>query len=246
MAAVVCMADINSTVARNWSEVVVHYGSSTALHDYVTGKTYTYAQLDAIVQIAAGRLRTCLLDGAARISDEDREEVGLVLCVADGPSMVALVLSCAVSSLFYVPVDLAKTPPRRVSFTAADCGARALVAWRKDLPGYLPNGIALIAAEDILAGCLGSPTMPESPEFSLVAPCHNSPTIVQPSQALYAIYTSGSTGEPKGVMVEHCNMVAFAKAKARDERIGPGARVLLASTFTFDLCEVEPRHKLCS
>ena len=56
----------------------------------------------------------------------------------------------------------------------------------------------------------------------------------------FIIFTAafGRHRSPKGVLVEHVNMVVFAAAKARDERIGPGARVLLASTFTFDLCEV--------
>ena len=241
--AVCCMDDITSTITHKWGEAVLHHGSSPALDDYVTGKVYTYLQLDGIVQTAASRLCAQLLDGATRINGEN-QEIGLVLCVAEGPAMVALVLSCALSSLFYVPVDLANTPPRRVSFTATDCGARALVAWRKDLPGYMPTGIALLAAEDLLAGSFGLSSLPPPSAISPPPCCRDSQADVRPSQALYAIYTSGSTGKPKGVMVEHSNMVAFAKAKARDERIGPGARVLLASTFTFDLCEVQPCHEL--
>ena len=60
-----------------------------------------------------------------------------------------------------------------------------------------------------------------------------------PCTALYCIYTSGSTGEPKGVVMEHRNLVAFSRLKAHDEGIGADrqSRVLLASTFTFDLCE---------
>jgi acyl-CoA synthetase (AMP-forming)/AMP-acid ligase II len=233
------MDEIGNTISENWARAVVRYGTLPAVHDYVTGLTYSYAQLDAVVQIAAQRLHARLLGGGIAADDTEEQEVGLVLCVAEGPAMVALVLACAVASVFYVPVELAKTPPRRVNFTTADCGARALVAWRNDLPTHLPSDVALLAAEDILAGCLGLPPLPGA--AALASPSWRAPTTVQPSRALYAIYTSGSTGQPKGVLIEHGNMVAFAIAKARDERIGPGARVLLASTFTFDLCEVRTR-----
>jgi len=85
------MDDITSTITHKWGEAVLHHGSSPALDDYVTGKVYTYLQLDGIVQTAASRLCAQLLDGATRINGEN-QEIGLVLCVAEGPAMVALVL----------------------------------------------------------------------------------------------------------------------------------------------------------
>src|SRR5258708_38142854 len=58
---------------------------------------------------------------------------------------------------------------------------------------------------------------------------------VEPSQLAYVIYTSGSTGQPKGVGVEHRQLVNYVQAIGRKLQIEPGARLGLVSTYAADL-----------
>ncbi|KAF4471968.1 amino acid adenylation domain [Fusarium albosuccineum] len=55
----------------------------------------------------------------------------------------------------------------------------------------------------------------------------------------YIIYTSGSTGEPKGVMVEHGNLAAFARTSTEVFEVGFGTRVLQLASFSFDASILE-------
>ena len=50
----------------------------------------------------------------------------------------------------------------------------------------------------------------------------------------HIVFTSGSTGTPKGVLCEHRSLMAYARAKSINQRVGSTSRVLLASSFTFD------------
>ncbi|HEX4497933.1 MAG TPA: amino acid adenylation domain-containing protein, partial [Thermoanaerobaculia bacterium] len=58
---------------------------------------------------------------------------------------------------------------------------------------------------------------------------------VDPGQLAYVIYTSGSTGEPKGVEVGHQAFSLHAQEMARLAAIGPGDRLLQASSFAADM-----------
>ncbi|HLP62306.1 MAG TPA: condensation domain-containing protein, partial [Candidatus Deferrimicrobium sp.] len=61
----------------------------------------------------------------------------------------------------------------------------------------------------------------------------NPPTINRPDDLLYLIYTSGSTGMPKGVMVEHRNLVNLFKFQFKYTNIDC-SRILQFSTISFD------------
>jgi amino acid adenylation domain-containing protein len=60
-----------------------------------------------------------------------------------------------------------------------------------------------------------------------------------PANVAYVIYTSGSTGQPKGVVVEHRNLVNFTHAVASQWQVGPGSRVLASASFAFDASVID-------
>ncbi|MCO6452808.1 MAG: amino acid adenylation domain-containing protein [Caldilineales bacterium] len=97
----------------------------------------------------------------------------------------------------YVPID-ATTPTDRLDFMLSDSGAALVVADKATalaLPSKHPKTINL--ATDA--------SLPD-------APAHNPGISVAPENAAYIIYTSGSTGQPKGVVVEHRNVVRLFTA----------------------------------
>ncbi|MBD2786709.1 AMP-binding protein, partial [Xenorhabdus sp. 3] len=54
---------------------------------------------------------------------------------------------------------------------------------------------------------------------------------LQPHHLAYVIYTSGSTGQPKGVMLEHRNVVNFIHAQQQTSEPKWGDRILQFATI---------------
>ena len=71
-------------------------------------------------------------------------------------------------------------------------------------------------------------------------------TPITPEDLLYTIYTSGSTGQPKGVMLEHRNIVAFLDQL--DVQLGYKHLDIMAATtnVTFDISVLEIFGAICS
>ncbi|MCP5013655.1 MAG: AMP-binding protein, partial [Ketobacter sp.] len=123
-----------------------------------------------------------------------------------------------------VPVD-PQQPVERSRQALADAGVGVLVS-QGELAAALHGGdMAAVRLED--ASLAGEST---SAVAAAVAPCH----------LAYVIYTSGSTGIPKGVAVEHRQVVPVLLWGVEYLRLGRSTRVLqnLSYCFDFGLFEV--------
>ncbi len=95
--------------------------------------------------------------------------------------LIASLLGVLKSGAAYVPVDPAY-PQERIDYILADSKCK------------------LVIDEKLIAQFTSEQSQYSS---SNITPLH------QPGDLAYVIYTSGSTGQPKGVMIEHRNAVAF-------------------------------------
>jgi amino acid adenylation domain-containing protein len=124
----------------------------------------------------------------------------------------------------YVPLD-PSYPQERLSQVIVDSGMRILVTSREartSLPSIIPN-LTVVTVDDSAIATRGPST------FEPKATSNN---------LAYVIYTSGSTGAPKGVMVEHRNVVNFFDGL--DRAIGSNPGVWLAVTsIAFDISVLE-------
>jgi acyl-CoA synthetase (AMP-forming)/AMP-acid ligase II len=175
-------------------------------------RAFSYTEIDQRVQIAARELAQ---QGAAA-----GERVLLSLSRLDH----FVVYFLATQALGAIPVPLPAAAEyempqalrERVRSVASDCLPRVLVAdsaaaldsVRKDLAA----GTALLEASDTGgASARAAPTEP-------LAGFDYERTF---SEIAFIQYTSGSTGEPKGVVVDHGNLVANLRGSAHAARFGP-------------------------
>ena len=144
----------------------------------------TYGELNARADSLAVRLRDL----------EVKRDVLVGLCVDRSIHMIVGLLGILKAGGAYVPID-PSYPKKRIDFLLADSGASVVVA----VSGTL----------DCLQGC--NATLVRVDEgLQAAAPdggnCRHDLTRKN-DNAAYVIYTSGSTGLPKGVVVEHHNVV---------------------------------------
>ncbi|MFE2977979.1 amino acid adenylation domain-containing protein [Streptomyces sp. NPDC059258] len=148
------------------------------------GRRLSYGELNARANRLARHLRA--------------QEVGpgvlVALCLSRSEDLVVAVLAVLKAGGAYVPVD-PSSPPDRVAHILNDSAPRLLVT-----DGSLPDGTAELPVHvvDVRA---------DAGRWAALAADDLTGTGVGPSDLAYVIYTSGSTGVPKGVMVEHRNIV---------------------------------------
>ncbi len=149
------------------------------------------------------------------------------VCVERSNLMVIAMLAVHKAGGAYIPMD-PDYPPKRIAYMVEDSGV-GLVLADSDLAAAIAGSAAVIRAD----------LAPEANQ-----PDANPSRPVAPSSLAYIIYTSGSTGNPKGVMVEHRNVVNFFAGM--DQRLGTDAGVWLAVTsLSFDISVLEIFWTLC-
>ncbi|MFY9555779.1 MAG: amino acid adenylation domain-containing protein, partial [Blastocatellia bacterium] len=135
-------------------------------------------------------------------------------------SLVAL-LGTLKAGAAYVPLDTS-TPKERLRFILADAEAPVILTQAK-LAEALSNCNARVI-------CLDT-------DWNAISEMNNKnpKSRVSPENLAYIIYTSGSTGLPKGVAVEHRQLVNYARSIIERFPVPPQANFALVSTLAADL-----------
>lgn len=123
------------------------------------------------------------------------------------------VLKCGAT---YLPLN-DEEPPDRLASLIRETSPVAVVASAATAPRFAGFDGPLIVAGAEDGRPAGAP------------PCSPGP-----SDIAYLIFTSGSTGRPKGVMVDHSALTHHCQVMARAYRLGPGKRLALLASLSFD------------
>ena len=123
----------------------------------------------------------------------------------------------------FLPIGI-DYPPERIQFILNDSKPAVLLA-HAHLLEKDSNLASLLDGQSIIP-CGGPANHP--PEWD------NLHLPLPPEHAAYVIYTSGTTGNPKGVLVEHGNLVNLLQWYRERYSLEPGIRVLQMTGYTFD------------
>ncbi len=149
----------------------------------------------------------------------------VAICVERSPAMLVGLLAILKAGGAYVPLD-PDYPEERLAHILADAAPSILLA---DVAGHTALSEAALTSLIVLDPNQLSPSPITNPQVPELTSRH----------LAYVIYTSGSTGSPKGVMVEHRNLVNLAQAQTANFDIHPSSRVLQFTSISFDVSAAE-------
>lgn len=144
----------------------------------------------------------------------------VAICVRRSPWMITGLLGILKTGAAYVPLD-PEYPEARLRLILSDTGAGVLLTERRLASHFSGYRGALLFVDDIEGMLDGGSADPIE-------------TAIDGSDLAYVIHTSGSTGHPKGVMISHASLANHAAAVNRIFSFGPGDRVLLCRSLSFD------------
>ena len=147
-----------------------------------------------------------------------KEETLVPLYLERGIEMMIGMIGIMKAGAAYVPIDT-DFPGQRINFILKDTKAKLIVTSKK---------ISFNISEEEGIDCIEiDETLSQSKQ--------NLERKVLPENLAYIIYTSGSTGMPKGVMVEHKNLVDYVSGLIQKTKISECSNFALVSTIATDL-----------
>ncbi|MFE5098116.1 amino acid adenylation domain-containing protein, partial [Streptomyces sp. NPDC056638] len=226
-------ADERRRVLTEWNDTAVELPRLTVPELFEAQVARTP---DAVAVVAAGReLSYSELDERANrlarllIARGVGPETVVAVCMERGVDQVVALLGVLKAGAGYLPVD-AGYPAERIAFlleNAAPVVALASAA----TAGALAGAVVVVDSPEVVAELAGLAARALDAGERVVR--------LRPEHPAYVIYTSGSTGRPKGVVVEHRSVVALLSWAAREFSSDEFARVLVSTSFNFDVSVFE-------
>ncbi|ORX89509.1 acetyl-CoA synthetase-like protein [Basidiobolus meristosporus CBS 931.73] len=199
------------TVFENTSKM--YPGRTAILFEKSTGQdeVFTYQEVEAISTTLAKYLHENHPTGPG---------VYIGLLMPQKPTAYIAMLAILKTGSAYVPIDPA-CPSERIEYILGDSQAGLLLCEREAVRDNLP--CQTLALDDWLAA---QSSFSES--FKLPS------GVLQVADPAYMIYTSGTTGRPKGVVVEHQNVVSLVNAEYSIFKLNAEDRVYQQFSLSFD------------
>jgi natural product biosynthesis luciferase-like monooxygenase protein len=215
-------------IIESWNQTKVDYDNTQCIHHLFEEQVIAHPDATAVVfqnsSVTYKELNNLANNLAQILIDKGIKADELVgVNVERSIDLLVSTLGVMKAGAAYVPLDPA-FPSDRISYMVNDAKMRFIItqtAIEKELPSSSAEAIC-VDSLNLNEQSLGNPK-----------------TNVQSSHLSYVIYTSGSTGNPKGVMVEHRNVVNFFLGM--DERIeheNPGTWLAVTS-LSFDISVLE-------
>ncbi|HYO69311.1 MAG TPA: amino acid adenylation domain-containing protein, partial [Archangium sp.] len=173
---------------------------------------FTYAQLDALANQLAWRLRHMGVGPDALVA----------LCLERSPELIISLLAILKAGGAYVPLDTSY-PAQRLSFMLEDSRPRLLLTTRA-LSAQLPAH----TIPSLLLDETDTSQEPSTPP----------PSGATARNLAYVDFTSGSTGRPKGVAIEHRSVARLIRG-VRYADLSAGHTFLLIAPISFDASTLE-------
>lgn len=148
----------------------------------------------------------------------------VALCVERSCEMLVGLLGILKAGGAYVPLD-SSNPVDRLEYVLSDA-APCILLTKEDLKAKLPETPAEVIALDRDWKDIAKESGENLDSRSI---------LLGPQHLAYVIYTSGTTGKPKGVMIEHRNIVNYAKHVLQHFNIVSGDGSLVCTSLSFDL-----------
>jgi amino acid adenylation domain-containing protein len=214
-------------ILGEWNDTRVDYPSHLCVHELFEQQVEHSPDAPALIFEDQTLSYRELNERANQLAHHLRErgvgpEVLVAICLPRSIEMVVGLLAVLKAGGAYLPLD-GEYPVERLSFMIEDAGVGLLIT-----DSVMLERLTFESGPQVI--CLDAEREAINRESG-----ENIESGVSADNLAYVIYTSGSTGQPKGVLVEHANLLHTLSSSLSAFSPLPSDRFPLISHFSFDI-----------